>query len=130
MKKVLLIENDPFIGDLLEKKLRKIGYYVFRAEDGEAGLREIKEKNPQLILLDMLLPRLSGLDVLKRMKEEDLFSKHPVIVISNSGQAKEIDQVRVLGAKDWIIKTEFDPAEALEKVRQQIGQADETKIEN
>jgi len=125
MKKILIIENEKLIGDLLQRKLAQEGYYVFRSEDGEAGLREIRDKKPDLVLLDVVLPRLNGLEVARAMKKEGLLDEIPVIIISNSGQPVEIDEAKELGVKDWLIKTEFDPAEVVEKVHRQIGEGDE-----
>src|SRR3989338_2977327 len=111
MKKVLIVEDDQLIQSLLKKKLQEKGYYVSTAEDGEAGLQAIKETRPSLVLLDVVLPRLSGFEVVQEMKKLNLLEEVPVIIISNSGQPVEIETAKELGIKDLLLKTEFDPAE-------------------
>ena len=120
-KKILIIEDEKIMLDLLERKLKLEGYEVFTASDGRAGLEEMRRVKPDLILLDIVMPRMGGLEVMEEMGKEKSLKEIPVIVISNSGQPVEIDKARALGAKDWLIKTEFDPQEVIEKVKKQIG---------
>ena len=107
--------------DLLQKRLKKEGYDVLLARNGEEGLKMIKETEPDLVLLDIIMPKMSGFQVMEEMNKEEKLKKIPVIIISNSGQPVEINRAQELGAKDWLIKTEFDPKEVLEKVVNQIG---------
>lgn len=121
MKKVLIVEDEQLIGDLLQKKLREEGYYVFTARDGEEGLQQIRDERPDMILLDIVLPRLNGFEVLAEVKKDEELRRIPVIIISNSGQPIEIERAKEAGVRDWLVKTEFDPQEVLEKVRRHIG---------
>ncbi len=121
MKKVLSVEDEELIGDMLQRKLRTNGYYAFLARDGEAALQQIREQRPHLVLLDIVLPRLNGFEVLSELRKDEELRKIPVIIISNSGQPTEIEKAKEAGVRDWLIKTEFDPEEVLEKVRRQIG---------
>lgn len=121
MKKILIVEDEQLIADLLQRKLRRAGYYAFVARDGEDALKQIREQRPHLILLDIVLPRLNGFEVLSELKKDQELGRTPVIIISNSGQPVEIEKAKAAGVRDWLIKTEFDPQEVLEKVRQQIG---------
>ena len=123
MKRVLIVEDEPLIGDLLQRKLQAEGYYAFVAKDGEEALRQIREERPDLVLLDIVLPRLNGFEVLSEMRKDEELGKIPVIIISNSGQPTEIEKAKEIGVRDWLIKTEFDPQEVVEKVQKQIGQA-------
>jgi CheY-like chemotaxis protein len=122
-KKILLVEDEEIMIDLLQRKLTKEGYEVFVARDGEEGLKKMKEMDPKpdLILLDIIMPKMGGFEVMEEMAKDGSLKKIPVIVISNSGQPVELDRAKKLGAKDWLIKTEFDPKEVLEKVKNQIG---------
>ena len=120
-KKILLIEDEEIMVDLLQKKLIMEGYEVEVARDGEEGLKMIRKITPDLILLDIIMPKKGGLEVLEEIGKDKDLKRIPVIVISNSGQPVEIDRAQKLGAKDWLIKTEFDPQEVLEKVKRQIG---------
>ena len=107
--------------NLLQRKLIQEGYEVSIARDGDEGLKLMKEASPDLILLDILMPRMGGIEVMEAMQKDDGLKNIPVVIISNSGQPVEIDKAQKLGAKDWLIKTEFDPQEVVEKVKKQIG---------
>lgn len=120
-KKILLIEDAEIMIDLLQKKLTQAGYQVYIAKDGEEGLRKMKEVKPDLILLDIVMPKMGGFAVMEEMGKEPDLKKIPVVIVSNSGQPVELEKAKELGAKDWLIKTEFDPQEVIEKVKKQIG---------
>jgi len=121
-KKILLVEDEEIMIDLLQRKLTKEGYEVSVARDGEEGLKLMREVKPALILLDIVMPKMGGFEVMEEMAKEPGLKKIPVIVISNSGQPVELDKAQKLGAKDWLIKTEFDPQEVIEKVKKQLGE--------
>jgi len=120
-KKILIVEDEEIITDLLQRKLTKEGYEISVARDGEEGLKTMKEVKPDLILLDIIMPKMGGFEVMEEMNKNKELKKIPVIVISNSGQPVELDRAQNLGAKDWLIKTEFDPQEVIDKVVKQIG---------
>ena len=121
MKKILLIEDEEIMIDLLQRKLTKEGYEISVARDGEAGLKVMKEVRPDLVLLDIIMPKKGGFEVMEEMGKDPELKKIPVIVISNSGQPVELNRAQKLGARDWLIKTEFDPQEVVDKVVRQIG---------
>lgn len=118
-KKILIIEDEDVLLEILQKKLEKEGYEVSVAENGEEGLRLARDVNPDVILLDILMPRLNGYEVLEELNKDGV-PLPPVIIISNSGQPIEIDRATKLGAKDYIIKAELTPDEVSAKVKQQI----------
>lgn len=120
-KKVLIIEDEEILMNLLQRKLIQEGYEVAIARDGDEGLKSMKDDAPDLILLDILMPRVGGIEVMEAMQKDEGLKGIPVVIISNSGQPVEIDKAQKLGAKDWLIKTEFDPREVVEKVKKQIG---------
>ncbi len=120
-RKILLVEDEEIMIDLLEKKLTQKGYETSVARDGQEGLKLMRETTPDLILLDIIMPKMGGFEVLERMQKDKELKKIPVIIISNSGQPVELDRVKKLGVKDWLIKTEFDPQEVIDKVVKQIG---------
>jgi CheY-like chemotaxis protein len=122
-KKILIVEDEELMIDILQRKLTKEGYEISVARDGEEGLKVMKEMEPKpdLILLDIVMPKMGGFEVMEEMKKDPELEKIPVIVISNSGQPVELDKAKKLGAKDWLIKTEFDPKEVLEKIKKLIG---------
>jgi len=121
MKKILLIEDEEIMIGLLQKKLAAEGYEVSVAKDGQEGLIKMREAKPDLVLLDIIMPKMGGFEVMEEMQKDEELGKIPVIIISNSGQPVEIDRAQELGAKDWLIKTEFDPQEVINKVKKQIG---------
>ena len=119
-KKILIIEDEEIVLGLLQKKLNQEDYEVSVARDGEEGLKKMREIKPDLVLLDVIMPKMGGLEVMEEMQKDSGLKKIPVIVVSNSGQPVEIDKVRELGARDWLIKTEFDPQEVIDKVKKQV----------
>lgn len=120
-KKILLIEDEDIMINLLEKKLTQEGYDVTVAKNGEEGLKSMREIKPDIILLDLVMPKMGGFEVMEEMNKDPELKKIPIIIISNSGQPVELGKAKELGAKDWLIKTEFDPQEVLDKVAKQIG---------
>jgi len=119
-KKILIIEDEEIILGLLRKKLASEGYDVYTAKDGEAGLAKVREIEPDLVLLDVIMPKLGGFEVMEEIQKDKAITKTPVIIISNSGQPVEIDRAKKLGAKDWLVKTEFDLEEVVGKVAKQL----------
>lgn len=120
-KKILLIEDEKLMIELLEKRLVQEGYNTVVAKNGAEGITKMRETKPDLVLLDIIMPRMGGFEVMEVMSKDEELKKIPIIVISNSGQPVELDRAKRLGAKDWLIKTEFDPQEVIDKVIQQIG---------
>lgn len=120
-KKILIIEDEELLYNLLRKKLITEGYDVSVSEDGQKGLDSMRESIPDLVLLDIIMPNKNGFEVMEEMKKDKDLKNIPVIIISNSGQPVEIDRAKNLGAKDWLVKTEFEPLEVIEKVKKQIG---------
>ncbi|OGZ20226.1 MAG: hypothetical protein A3F95_02860 [Candidatus Nealsonbacteria bacterium RIFCSPLOWO2_12_FULL_39_31] len=120
-KKILIIEDEKVLLDLLEKRMRAEGYDVAVALDGENGIQKAEEYKPDLILLDIVMPKKDGFEVMEELAADQELKKIPVIIVSNSGQPVEIERVKKLGARDWLVKTEFDPKEVVDKVVAQIG---------
>ena len=118
--KVALIEDEEVLLNVLKDKLGKEGFEVYPAADGEIGITVIKDKTPDIILLDIVMPKVDGFGVLKYLQNDEALSKIPVIIISNSGQPIEIDKALELGVRDYLIKAEFDPQEVVDKIRKQL----------
>jgi two-component system, chemotaxis family, chemotaxis protein CheY len=116
MKRILIIEDEIILRNLLEKKFKQEGYEVTVAVDGEDGIEKMRENKPDLIVLDIIMPRLDGFGVMEKMKEDDNLKDIYIMIVSNSGQPVELDRARRLGARDWLIKTDFDPQEVISKV--------------
>ncbi len=122
MKKILIIEDEKILLEVLQKKLSREGYEIITAKDGLEGLEKIRAESPNLVILDIVIPKMGGFEVIEKMREEPDLKSIPIIIISNSGQTVEIEKALRLGAKDYLIKTEFDPKEVIEKVKKQIGE--------
>ncbi len=120
MKRVLIIEDEEIMLKLLKRKLSQ-DYEVFTATDGQQGLDMIKRAAPDLILLDLVMPKMDGFGVMEEITKDENLKKIPLVVISNSGQPVEMDKIKEMGARDWLIKTEFDPQELSDKVKKIIG---------
>ena len=116
-KKILLIEDDKFLRDLMNKKLLSMGYDVVAAADGESGLTMIKESKPDVVLLDLILPGINGFEVLERAKKDPETASIPVIILSNLGQSEDIEKGLKLGAKDFLVKAHFTPQEIINKLK-------------
>ena len=118
--KVALIEDEEVLLNVLKDKLEKEGFEVYPAADGEIGISVIKDKAPDIILLDIVMPKVDGFGVLKYLQNDEALSKIPVIIISNSGQPVEIDKALELGVSDYLVKAEFDPQEVIDKIHKQL----------
>ncbi|MBU4023065.1 response regulator [Patescibacteria group bacterium] len=124
-KNILIVEDEELLLNLLKKKLEELNYKVLIAKDGITGFKAIQENELDLILLDVVMPKMGGFELLEKMGEDETIKKVPVIIISNSGQPVEIEKAKKLGVSDWLIKTEFDPQEVVDKVIKQIGESSE-----
>lgn len=120
-KKVILIEDNLFLSDIITKKLSFHGADITRYSNGLEGLAGVRSSNPDLVLLDIAMPVMNGYEVLQVMYAEKLTEKIPVIVISNSGQPVEIERVKQLGVRDYLVKANFEPSEVLDKVFDVLG---------
>lgn len=120
MAKILLIEDDKFLRELMARKLITLNYDVSVAVDGEEGLQKIKDEKPDLILLDLILPGINGFEVLERAKNDPTTVTIPVIILSNLGQGEDIERGLKLGAKDFLVKAHFTPQEIVNKLENYI----------
>ena len=114
---VLLVEDDAFLGGIYQKKFEMEGYKVIVADNGEKGLTEAKKKKPNIILLDILLPKLDGFAVLEKLKADPETKNIPVILLTNLGQKDDVDKGLKSGAVDYLIKAHMKPSEVVAKVK-------------
>lgn len=120
MSTVLLVEDDQLLIKMYKTKFESEGFTVFTADDGEQGLKVALEKKPDIILLDMMMPKLSGDEVLTKLKQDKNTQGIPVIVFSNLSQEDEAQKVIQLGAKEYLVKANMTPGEVVEKVKQYL----------
>ncbi len=119
--KILLVEDDKFLSEMYTTKLSKSGFEVETAFDGEEGLAKIKEFKPKLVLLDIVLPKKDGFEVLKELKDKGFLNDTKVIALTNLGQKEEVEKGLLLGASDYIIKAHFTPTEVVAKAKKLLG---------
>lgn len=115
MTKILLVEDGKFLRLTMERALARAGYEMCSAADGDEGLRLAQEKRPDLILLDMLLPKMSGLDVLKALKRDSLTQTIPVVVLTGMAQ-KNAARLREDGASGFLEKSALELDKGSEKL--------------
>lgn len=115
-KKILLIEDDAFISQMYSTKFRQTEYEFLVAKDGKEGLEIAKQQQPNVILLDVILPEVDGFEILRQIKEDPALQGIPVILLTNLGQEENVQKGKELGAVDYIIKAHFTPQEVVEKV--------------
>ncbi len=121
MKKILIIEDDSFLQGLEVSKLRKDNYEVIIASTGEEGMTKINEPDIDLILLDLVLPKFDGFEILKKVRETENLKNLPVIVFSNLSEDKDIKRASELGATDFMIKSNFTLDELVEHINKILG---------
>jgi len=121
MKKILFIEDESALQKTFGEILKQEGYEMISALDGEIGLRLAKTKKPDLILLDLILPKVHGFDVLKELKKDETMKTIPVVVLTNLEGIKDVDLALEMGAKAYLIKTQYTLEEVVEKVKKTLA---------
>ncbi len=115
-KKILIVEDDTFLQSLLAQKMSSRGFALLTAKEGISALDIAKKEQPNLILLDILLPGMNGMDVLEDLKSHDDTKYISVMILSNLGQQADIDQALKLGASMYLVKANTTPDEIVKKV--------------
>lgn len=119
--RICIVEDESDIRQIYALKFRKDGFEVIEASDGEEALRLISETIPDFILLDIIIPKINGFDVLRKIKENDKLKNIPVFILSNLGQEAEIKDGLRLKADKYLIKVHYTPEEIVNKVREFIS---------
>ena len=121
MKKILFIEDEFSLQKSVGEFLKREGYEVVHALDGEIGLNIAKTEEPDLILLDIILPKKDGFEVLEELKKDRKTEKIPIIVLTNLENPKDIEKSLSLGATTYLVKSDYELKDIAEKVKQHIG---------
>jgi len=135
MKNILLVEDDPFLIDIYTTKLREESFSIEVATDGKEGLKKLREKKFDLLVLDIVLPKIDGWEILEKLKTElpkeakvkmrTKFSSPiknlKIIVLSNLGQREEVEKGLKLGATKYLIKAHYTPSEVVEAIKEVLG---------
>ena len=114
------MEDDAFLTNIYQTKFEMEGFKVSVADNGESGLADAKKKKPDVILLDILLPKMDGFMVLEKLKADETLKGIPVILLTNLGQKDDVEKGLQLGAVDYLIKAHFKPSETVEKVKKAL----------
>lgn len=120
-KKVMWVEDDRLIGTILAKKLISSGFDLFHAKSGEEALEALKQAIPDVIVLDLLLPGMSGFDILSKIKDDPGLKNVPIMVLSNLSKPTDIDRAKTLGAKRFLIKAASSLEQIVSEVRVLCG---------
>lgn len=119
--KILLVEDDLFLRDIYIDILQREGFTVLTADDGEAGLA-LAQSHPdaKLLLLDIMLPKMHGIDILKKLKADPKYAAMPIVVLSNLTDQHVIEEALNAGAAGFLVKVKYTPPQVLEKVKEFI----------
>ena len=120
MARILVVEDEAFLSQALTDKLRKAGYEVDAAMDGEQGLAKIESFKPELVLLDLLMPKKNGHEVLKAVKMDDKTKDLPVMILSNFGDKTEINKAMEEGAREYFVKASLSLDDLLVRIKECI----------
>ncbi|MBI4117811.1 MAG: response regulator [Parcubacteria group bacterium] len=118
--KVLIVEDDKMIIEMYTLKFTQEGYEVLNAENGKEGLEMAMKHKPDIILLDIILPKMDGFSVLKELKAMEVTKGIPVVLLTNLGQDGDVRKGLELGAIDYLIKANYTPSQVVEKVKSLI----------
>jgi CheY-like chemotaxis protein len=120
-KKILIVEDDNFVAEVYSTKLLEMGHDVQIARNGQEGLAMLEQSVPDMILLDIIMPIMGGIEMLAEIKKNDEWKRIPIILLTNVGEKESIQKVRSLGVEDYLIKSHFTPAEVIEKINNILG---------
>ena len=120
-KKILFVEDEPSLQKAISEVLIQEGFEVLSASDGEEGLKATKEEKPDLILLDLILPKKDGFEVLKELKADEKLKDIPVIVLTNLEGVGDVEKALSLGAKTYLVKANYEIEDVLKMVKEHLG---------
>ena len=121
-KKIMVVDDEPYIARVIKFKLEQEGYTVISANDGVTGLEKIREEKPDMVLLDVMMPGMSGYEVCQKIKGDAELAGIPVVILTAKGQERDREQGFSMGASDYITKP-FSPNRLLELVKSIVGEA-------
>ncbi len=121
-KKILFIEDESSLQKTFGEILNQEGYEVISALDGEVGLKLAKIKKPDLVLLDLILPKINGFEVLKKLKEEAETKSIPIIILTNLEGIEDVKEAIEMGAQAYLVKAQYTLEEVVEKIKSALGE--------
>lgn len=120
MTKILFIEDEPMLQKTLGDILQQEGYEILVAYDGKVGLEMVQKEKPDLVLLDLILPKMDGFAVLQEMRKNPATKEIPVIVLTNLEGTSDVERVLELGATTYLVKANYDLQDVVAKVKQAL----------
>jgi len=121
MKKILVAEDDTFLASAYKLKLVKEGFDVLIAKDGQELMKTIPVFSPDLIILDLIMPRKDGFSILQELKNDDKYKNIPIIIASNLGQKEDIEKAQALGVTDFIVKSDLSMEDLVARIRTKLA---------
>jgi DNA-binding response OmpR family regulator len=115
---VVIVEDEKMLADMYATKFTMEGFVAQKANDGQTGFDLVKQVKPNIVLLDIIMPKIDGFGVLKMIKDDPELRDIPVILLTNLGQDEDIKKGKQLGAADYFVKANHTPAEVVQKVKQ------------
>jgi len=122
MPKIIMVEDDPLISEIYQKKFTESGFEVAIATSGEEALKALKNGPADLMLLDLVMPRMSGFDIIKKIREDETNASLKIIIFSNTSQKEDRDKAMQLGANGFIAKSEFKPSDLVNEIKRYLNQ--------
>lgn len=114
---ILLTEDDPFLIDIYSTKIKEAGFEVEIAQNGEECLAKVREKKPDILVLDIVLPQINGWEVLRKIRNDENLKYLKIIILSNLCQKTEIEEGFKLGATKYLIKAHYTPSEVVNEIK-------------
>ncbi len=125
MATVLIVDDDPFITRLVQMKVEQLGHIVVTAGDGEEGLRKAEATHPDLVLLDLMMPRMNGLEMCRRLRATPAGRTVPIVMLTAKAQERDVEAGFAAGATDYLTKP-FSPRELQTRVRAMLARVEDT----
>ena len=116
-KRIMVIEDDRFLSSLIKARLEKDGFGVIQAFDGEEAIQTLKQERPDLILLDLIMPKVTGFEVLQTISITPGFEHIPVVILSNLAQESDLEKARQLGAKEYFVKVKISIDDLISRIK-------------
>ena len=116
-KKIMIVEDDRFLSSLMKARLEKEGFSVDQAFDGEEALAKLKSEVPALVILDLIMPKVTGFEVLQTISITPQLDKVPVVILTNLAQDSDIEKARELGAKEYFVKVKVSIDDLVGKIK-------------
>lgn len=116
----MIVEDDPYIMRVYERKFQAEGFTITTAKNGEEGLEKVKEAKPDIILLDLVMPKKDGFEFVRELRKDDSFIKTPIIVLTNLGQEHDIERAQKLGISAYLLKSNQSIQDVFEMVQKTL----------